>query len=99
MFLNSDSLGLIKGLNPSLFMLGLPVFCGADKPNRVDEFLAYIADGGWHDLGEVAEKAGLTPRKALRLARFLSEYGFVKLEDGGRRVRIDSATKKILDGS
>jgi len=61
--------------------------------------LAYIADGGWHNLGEVAEKVGVAPKKALRLALFLSGYGFIKLEDGGRRVRIDATTKKILDGT
>jgi len=73
--------------------------CGVDKPNRVDEFLVYIADGGWHDLGEAAEKVGVIPKKALRLARFLSEYGFIKLEDGGSRVKIDAMTKKVLDGT
>lgn len=77
----------------------LPTCCGADKPNRVDEFLAYIADGGWHDLGEVAEKVSATLEKALKLARFLSEYGFIELEDGGSRVKIDAMTKKVLDGT
>ncbi|MBM5805658.1 MAG: hypothetical protein FJZ49_06335 [Candidatus Verstraetearchaeota archaeon] len=80
-------------------MLVLPVCCGADKSNRVDEFLAYIADGEYHALEEVAERVGVTPKKALRLARFLSEYGFIKLEGGGRRVKIDATTKKILDGT
>jgi len=77
----------------------LPTCCVADKPNRVDEFLAYIADGGWHDLREVAEKVGVIPEKAIRLARFLSEYGFIELEDGGSRVKIDATTKKVLDGT
>jgi DNA-binding IclR family transcriptional regulator len=61
-----------------------------EKPDKLDEFLAYLAmDGGWHSLEEVAGAIQVAKGKALVAARFFSRFGFVEFDREAGRVRID----------
>jgi len=65
-----------------------------EKPDKVDELLAYLAvDGGWHSLKNVAEATHLAKSKVLVVARFLARFGFVEFDEASGNVRIDRKTR------
>jgi len=60
------------------------------KPDRLDEFLSYLAaDGGWRSLEEAAEAIRVTRSEVLMVARFFSRFGFVEFDGEAGKVRID----------
>jgi DNA-binding IclR family transcriptional regulator len=65
-------------------------------PGRLSEVLEFLAeDGGWHTVEKVAEAVGVSPEKAEKLLRDLSELGLVHFDEEGR-VRIDPELKRLL---
>jgi len=65
-------------------------------PGKLSEVLESLAeDGEWHTVGEVAEAVGVSPEKAEKLLKDLSEFEFVYFDEEGR-VRIDPELKRLL---
>ena len=66
----------------------------SEKPDKLDEFLAYLAvDGGWHSLDDVAKAIQVAKDKVLMVARFFAKFDFVEFDETSGNVRIDRKTR------
>jgi len=68
----------------------------SEKPDKLDEFLAYLAvDGGWHSLDDVAKAIQVAKDKVLMVARFFAKFDFVEFDETSGNVRIDRKTRAL----
>ena len=66
------------------------------KPGKLDEFLAYLAEGGeWQSLDDMAQAIQITERKVLKVARLFARFGFVEFDRKAGRVRIDQKVRAL----
>ena len=56
--------------------------------STIDEILWLLKDGNWHDLEEIAEKAGIQQVKAEMAVRFLGEYDFIQINKDLKKVKL-----------
>ena len=55
-----------------------------------------LGDGKWNKIDQLKQLVGLSDHEVQEIARFLSQYDFVKIDEGKRRVRINRDFRKIL---
>ena len=55
-----------------------------------------LGDGKWNKIDQLKQLVGLSDHEVQEIARFLSQYDFVEIDEGKRRVRINRDFRKIL---
>mgnify|MGYP000122236432 CR=1 FL=1 len=60
--------------------------------STIDKFLDLLQDGLWHDLEATIQKVGFSPAKAEMVISFLSEYGFIKLSENNKQIKLQRLT-------
>jgi len=61
----------------------------------IDDVLELLMDGKWHSFEELREQLQLKNGTLESMVSFLSEYGFVKLDEKKMKVRIDEDIKQL----
>ncbi len=56
--------------------------------STIDRFLDSLQDGLWHDLHATTQKVGLSSAKAEMVISFLNEYGFIKLSENSKQIKL-----------
>jgi len=56
--------------------------------SSIDKFLNLLQDGIWHDLEATTHKVGLSSAKAEMVISFLIEYGFIKLSENAKQLKL-----------
>jgi len=62
-----------------------------------DEILWLLKDGEWHELREIVKKCSLPESKVEMTVSFLSEYGFIEVNKGGRKARLRPLMLKFIN--
>ena len=63
---------------------------------KVEDILRLLKNGKWHDLKEIREKTQLNDLKVKSVTKFLSQYNFIKLNEGEQKIKLDPSMKKFL---
>ena len=61
----------------------------------IDDVLELLMDGKWHSFEELREQLQLKNGTLESMVSFLSEYGFVKVDEKTMKVRIDEDIKQL----
>jgi Mn-dependent DtxR family transcriptional regulator len=64
----------------------------------LDALLRALSDGGWHRVGELAERLEVRAEDVEEAARLLSKYGMAVYDAEGRRVRLSEPMLRFLRG-
>jgi hypothetical protein len=65
--------------------------------SMTETILWLLENGKWHHLKEIEEKSQLNGYEIKSITNFLAEYNFVKLDETGHKVKLDSPTKRFLN--
>jgi len=58
--------------------------------------LELLSDGKWHGTDELLLRLELSEQKFQEVTAFLNTYGFVKIDEKNRKVKINKDFKKLL---
>ena len=58
--------------------------------------LEILGDGKWHNTNQLEQLMGISDYEMQEITKFLSQYDFVEIDEGTRRVRINRDFQKIL---
>jgi hypothetical protein len=58
--------------------------------------LELLSDGKWHGTDELRLRLELSEQKFQEVTAFLNTYGFVKVDEKNRKVKINRDFKKLL---
>ena len=58
--------------------------------------LELLDDGRWHTLNDILSKIELDRSKQKKVIKFLKEYNFIILDDDEKKVKLDTAFRKLL---
>ena len=61
------------------------------------EILEYIRSGDWATVEEIVRHIDLAPAKLVKVLDFLSEFEFIELDAGKKKIRITGHGKKLLE--
>ena len=64
--------------------------------STIDKLLELLQDGGWHNLNEVAQQVGLSSVNVETVVSFLTEYGFVMLNEDSKEIKLQTATQNFF---
>jgi len=64
--------------------------------SKVMVILELLSDGKWHWIEELLLRAGLSERKFQEITGFLSKYGFVKVDEENRKLKINRDFRRLL---
>ena len=56
--------------------------------STIDNLLDLLQDGLWHDLQVATQKVGLSSANAEMVISFLNEYGFIKLSENSKQIKL-----------
>jgi len=56
--------------------------------STIGRFLDLLQDGLWHDLYVTTQKVGLSSAKAEMVISFLNEYGFTRLSENNKQIKL-----------
>ena len=62
----------------------------------IDNLLDLLQDGQWHDLKQTTQKVGLYSAKAEMVISFLNEYGFIKLSEDSKQIKLQHMTLEFF---
>jgi hypothetical protein len=62
--------------------------------SKIDEVLAGISDGAWHNLLEIANTLQIDLPRLEKILKLLEEFSLIQKK--GPKIRIDLETKKLL---
>jgi hypothetical protein len=65
--------------------------------SKIDELLARISDGAWHNLFEITRSLRIDYPKLEKIVKLLREFSFIQKK--GNEIRIDFETKKLLESA
>ena len=63
--------------------------------SKIDEVLALLLDGAWHDLFEITHTLQIDHQKLEKIVKLLTEFNFTQINE--LKVRITLDTKKFLE--
>jgi len=67
---------------------------------KVEDILRLLENGKWHDLKEIGEKTQLKTQlndlKVKSVTKFLSQYNFIKLNEGEQKIKLDPSMQNFL---
>jgi DNA-binding IclR family transcriptional regulator len=61
----------------------------------VEKALEILKDGEWHSLDAIVTELRLEEDVVKKVLSFLAEFNFVKFDEEGKKVRIDSEFRKV----
>ena len=64
---------------------------------EIEQVVDVLKDGEWHQLDEIGEKCELSEVKVESILKFLAEYGFIKINSSGRKVKVGLSLQKFLE--
>lgn len=64
---------------------------------EIEQVIAVLKDGEWHELGEIGGKCTLSELEVESILGFLAEYGFIKIDGSGRKLKVDVSFKMFLE--
>ena len=64
---------------------------------EIEQVVDVLKDGEWHQLDEIGEKCELSEVKVEGILKFLAEYGFIKINGSGRKVKVGLSLQKFLE--
>ena len=64
---------------------------------EIEQVVDVLKDGEWHQLDEIGEKCELSEVKVESILKFLAEYGFIKINGSGRKVKVGLSLQKFLE--
>jgi len=64
---------------------------------KVDDILKLLENGKWHDLKEIKKKTQIHDFDITSIAKFLAQYKFIKLDEEGKKVKLDPSTRNFLN--
>jgi hypothetical protein len=63
---------------------------------KLEELLAILKDGAWHDIRDIAEQTHVQPDKLIELAKFLLEKQIIKYEAETRKIQVEPEWKSLI---
>ena len=70
-----------------------------DSGDLIDEVIDILEDGRWYSFSGITNiflNVGVYEGNIGRIISFLNEYGFVNLDNGGKRVKINTSFSRFL---
>jgi DNA-binding IclR family transcriptional regulator len=64
--------------------------------SKVMVILELLGDGKWHRIEELLLRAGLSEQKFQEITGFLSKYGFVKVDEENKKVKVNRDFRRLL---
>jgi len=64
--------------------------------SKIAMVLELLGDGKWHGIEELLLRLKLSEREFREVAAFLGRYGFVKVDEANRRVKINRDFQRLL---
>ena len=64
--------------------------------SKVMVILELLSDGKWHGIEELLLGAGLSEQKFQEITGFLSEYGFVKVDEENKKLKVNRDFQRLL---
>jgi len=64
--------------------------------SKITMLLDVLGDGRWYGIEELLLRLELSEQKFLEIMAFLNKYGFVKVDERNRRVKINRDFQKLL---
>jgi predicted transcriptional regulator len=64
--------------------------------SKVMVILELLSDGKWHGIEELLLEAGLSEQKFQEITGFLSKYGFVKVDEENKKVKVNRDFQRLL---
>jgi len=64
--------------------------------SKITMTLELLGDGKWHEIEELLRSLQLSEQKFWQVTAFLGKYGFVKVDEKNRRVRINRDFQRVL---
>ena len=64
--------------------------------SKVMVILELLSDGKWHGIEELLLGAGLSEQKFQEITGFLSKYGFVKVDEENKKVKVNRDFQRLL---
>jgi len=58
--------------------------------------LELLSDGKWHGVEEMLLNTGLSELEILEVTDFLGKYGFVKVDEKNRKLRVNRDFQRLL---
>ena len=64
--------------------------------SKVIVILELLSDGKWHAVEEMLLNAGLSELEFLEVTDFLGKYGFVKVDEENRKLKVNRDFQRLL---
>ena len=64
--------------------------------SKITMILEILGDGKWHGIEELLLRLELNEHRFREITAFLNKYGFVKIDEKNRRVKINRDFQKLL---
>ena len=64
--------------------------------SKVMVILELLSDGKWHGVEEMLLNTGLSELEILEVTDFLGKYGFVKVDEKNRKLRVNRDFQRLL---
>jgi hypothetical protein len=64
--------------------------------SKVIVILELLSDGKWHGIEEMLLNAGLSELEFLEVTDFLGKYGFVKVDEENRKLKVNRDFQRLL---
>jgi predicted transcriptional regulator len=64
--------------------------------SKVMVILELLSDGNWHGIEEMLLNAGLSELEFLEVTDFLGKYGFVKVDEENRKLKVNRDFQRLL---
>ena len=64
--------------------------------SKITLALEILSDGKWHEIKSLQQKLELSAFEVQKIMTFLEEYGFTKIDDSNRKVKIRRDFQKLL---
>jgi len=57
----------------------------------IEKIVGLLEDGDWHTFKEIKERFDLSEAKLREILEFLEEFGFLKMDEKGKKAKLDPA--------
>ena len=64
--------------------------------SKITMILELLSDGKWHGTEELLLRLELNEQKIQEITTFLNEYGFVKIDEKNRKVKLGKDYQRLL---
>lgn len=64
---------------------------------EIDLVINVLKNGEWHESDKISEKCKLPEVNIENILKFLEEYGFIKSNGNGRKIRVSTSLQRFLE--